>query len=168
MKVLLIILSSQFVTLVAGGQTVGSFLPKAIKSNERYLFYQHGAVVTELGNNAINQSVPEWGPYEYLNILDSLRSRGFNVISERRVKQVPDSLYAHKIVLQIDSLRSAGVGTKNIIVVGASAGWNITLQVASALENKKMKYVMMGGCWPDTYKEYEHDVLHGRLLSSIE
>jgi hypothetical protein len=128
------------------GQTIGTHLPSPINKSEKFLFYLHGGVVTVLGNNAINQSVPEWGPYEYLNILDSLRSRGFNVISERRFEGVNDSVYANKMVSQIDSLFKAGVKPKNILVVGASAGWNITLQVSDKLKDKNMKYVIMGGC----------------------
>ena len=62
-------------------QSVSSALPAKLSPADRYLFYLHGGVVTVLGNNAINQSVPEWGPYEYLNILDSLRKRGFYIIS---------------------------------------------------------------------------------------
>lgn len=75
------------------GQSVSANLPSTLKRSEKFLFYLHGGVVTVLGNNAINQSVPEWGPYEYLNILDSLRKRGFNVISENRKEPVPDSFY---------------------------------------------------------------------------
>lgn len=63
-------------------QVVSSFLPKPIASTEKYIFYLHGAVVTALGDNAINKPAPEWGPYQYSHILDSLRSLGYNVISE--------------------------------------------------------------------------------------
>lgn len=150
------------------GQTIGTHLPSPINKSEKFLFYLHGGVVTVLGNNAINQSVPEWGPYEYLNILDSLRSRGFSVISERRFEGVDDSVYVNKIVNQIDSLFDEGVNPKNIVVVGASAGWNITLHVSAKLKKKKMKYVIMGGCWPDTYKEYANLELYGKFLSIIE
>jgi len=57
-------------SVAAFGQSISSFLPARITKSEKYLFYLHGGVVTILGNNAINQSMPEWGPYEYLNILD--------------------------------------------------------------------------------------------------
>lgn len=84
-------------TFVAGGQTVSSDLPKPINKTQQYLFYQHAGVVTEGGNNAINRAVPEWGPYEYSAILDSLRKRGFQAISEIRKKGVADSVYVEKI-----------------------------------------------------------------------
>src|SRR5687767_3312921 len=96
-------------------QTIGSSLPRNIAKTEKYLFYLHGGVVTVLGNNAINQSVPEWGPYEYLNILDSLKKRGFNVISENRKPGVDDSVYVNKIVGQVDTLFRKAVPAKNIL-----------------------------------------------------
>jgi Domain of unknown function (DUF5703) len=134
----------------------------------KYLFYTHGGVVTGRGNNAVTEAAPEWGPYEYSNILDSLRRRGFNVFSEIRQKDVDDSVYANKISKQIDSLLKAGVPARNILVSGASAGWNITLHVAALLKNKDMHYVIMGGCWPDTYKDYTNLELYGHFLSIIE
>ena len=149
-------------------QSISSFLPGKISKAEKYLFYLHGGVVTVLGNNAINQSMPEWGPYEYLNILDSLRTRGFNIISEYRKPGIDDSVYAGKISKQVDSLFRAGVKPGNILIVGASAGWAIALQVSAKLKNNSMKYVIMGGCWPDTYKEFKETVLYGHFFSIIE
>jgi hypothetical protein len=150
------------------GQTITSSIPAKIDIDGKYLFYLHGAVVTELGDNAINQSVQEWGPYEYSNILDSLRKQGFYVISEIRKKGIDDSVYGNKIVKQIDSLLGSGVRTEKIMVVGASSGWNIALDVSSKLKNEEMNYVIMGGCWPETYKDYLNTELYGHFLSIIE
>jgi len=163
MKLLILLL---LISVVATGQT--TFLPKKIGKSEKYLFYLHGAVVTELGNNAINQSVPEWGPYEYLNILDSLQKRGFNVISERRQKGVDNSIYVNKILKQLDSLLMAAVKANNIVIVGASAGWDIALRVSSRQKNEALNFVIMGGCWPETYKDYLNTELYGHFLSIIE
>ncbi len=135
---------------------------------EKYLFYLHGGVVTVRGNNAINQSMPEWGPYEYLNILDSLRNRGFNIISENRKEGIVTEVYVDRISRQIDTLISAGVKSKEILLIGASAGWEIVLHVSSKLKDNNIKYVVMGGCWPDTYKEYLQIELFGHFLSIIE
>lgn len=153
---------------VAIGQSISAFLPHKIARSGNYLFYQHGGVVTVLGNNAINQSMPEWGPYEYLNILDSLRSRGFNIISENRKEGIEDTLYADKISKQIDTLFKAGVKAQNILIVGASAGSAITLNLSAKLKIREMKYVVMGGCWPDTHKDYQTIELYGDFLSIIE
>jgi hypothetical protein len=133
-----------------------------------YVFYFHGTVVTELGNNAINPSMPEWGPYEYSNILDSLRKRNFIIISEIRKKGVPDSVYIQKAVQQTDSLLKAGIPQKNILFIGASAGWTIVLHAAAQLGRDSIRYVMMGGCWPNDHQRYEKLPLRGRFLSIIE
>jgi hypothetical protein len=165
LKPFLIIVFASSTTIA---QTISVSVPKEVSKSEKYLFYLHGGVVTVLGNNAINQSVPEWGPYEYLSILDSLQKHGFNVISENRKAGVDDTVYVNKIVSQIDTLFRAGIKPKNILVIGASAGWNIAIRISSKLRNKKMKYVIMGGCWPDTYKDYLDIELYGKFLSVIE
>jgi len=153
---------------VTEAQTVSTGLPKDINPKERYLFYLHGAVVTILGNNAINNGAPEWGPYEYLNILDSLAKNGFTVISENRKEKIDDTVYSNKIVKQIDSLFKKQVSPESILLIGASAGWNIVLQVAYKMKHKSMRFVIMGGCWPDTYKDFSGFQLNGNFLSVIE
>ena len=150
------------------GQTIGSSIPSKVDLNGKYLFYLHGGVVTLFGNNAINQSVPKWGPYEYFNILDSLNKNGFYVISEIRKNGIDDSVYVNKISKQLDTLLRVGVNPEKILVVGASSGWNITIGVSSKLKNGKLRYVLMGGCWPDTYKDYLNIELYGQFLSIIE
>ncbi|HYC83908.1 MAG TPA: hypothetical protein VEB86_01745 [Chryseosolibacter sp.] len=156
------------IALPAAGQTITTGLPRKINPAEKYLFYFHGGVVTKLGNNAINNAAPEWGPYEYSNILDSLRKRGFNVISEIRKDGVNDSVYIDKLFGHISSLMRGGVPAKNIVVVGASAGSYIVLHAAARLRNDSLKFVIMGGCWPETHKDYAGIVLFGRFLSIIE
>lgn len=157
-----------FIHAAALGQSISSSLPKEVVPSERYLFYLHGGVVTGLGDNAINPSAPEWGPYEYLNILDSLQSRGFHVISENRKEGVEDSVYVNKIVKQVDSLLTQEVPAENLLMVGASAGWSIAVYVSSKLKNEDISFVLMGGCWPETYKEYLGIELYGHFLSIIE
>lgn len=165
---MVLLLAFVLAVVICNAQTIGKNLPEVIHKEARYLFYQHGAVVSVLGDNAVNQSVPEWGPYQYSAILDSLSRRNFNVISEIRKMGIDDSVYADKITTQIDALLAAGVKVKNILILGASAGWNITLLVSAKAKIKKMKFVIMGGCWPDTYKDYELLKLYGKFLSVIE
>ena len=168
MKILTAIIVFHVLVPHLPAQSISSSLPHKINPSERYMFYLHGGVVTVLGNNAINQSVPEWGPYEYLNILDSLRKQGFYIISENRKEGVSDSLYAIKLSKQVDSLLSAHVPTSNIILLGASSGWDIVLKAADRLKNKNLNYVIMGGCWAETYKDYQSLQLNGHFLSIIE
>jgi hypothetical protein len=143
-------------------------LPSTIDPARYYMFYLHGGVVTVKGDNAINDPVPEYGPYQYSRILDTLRSHGFYVISERRLPGVDDSVYTQKIAQQVDTLLKSKVPVSNIILVGASAGSNIVLNVSDRLINPEMKYVIMGGCSPDIYKYYLNIKTTGRFLSIIE
>jgi hypothetical protein len=150
------------------GQSVGTHLPDKISRKARYVFYLHGGVVTVRGDMAINESVPEWGPYEYSRILDSLKARRVHVISEIRKEKVSDSVYVQKIAAQIDSLLKRRVPAQNILVLGASAGNNIALGVSDKMKNPKLRFVHMGGCWPDTWKDYTKLDLTGHFLSLIE
>ncbi|HYF31629.1 MAG TPA: hypothetical protein VD993_10960 [Chitinophagaceae bacterium] len=168
MKPLSALLAFLFVCIAINAQTVSTFVGSRIDKNARYLFYLHGGVVTVLGDNAVNQSVPEWGPYEYSNICDTLRRRGFNVISEIRQEGIEGKVYTNKIVQQVDSLLKGGVSVSNIVLVGASSGWDIVLHVASVLKHPHLQYVIMGGCWPGTYKDYTGIELYGHFLSIIE
>jgi len=168
MKLLIvaILLCSLFTS--AKAQEIRYDLPATIDPSRYYTFYLHGGVVTVKGDNAINDPVPEYGPYQYSRILDTLRSHGFYVISERRMPGVDDSVYTRKISHQIDTLLKAKVPVSNIILIGASAGSNIVLHVSHRLNNPQMKYVIMGGCSPDIYKYYLEIEPAGRFLSIIE
>lgn len=152
----------------ASAQGVSPNLPAIINNHKNFLFYLHGAVVSVKGDNAINDAAPEWGRYEYSNILDSLRVRNFEVISEIRQTGIDDTVYANKIVLQIDTLLKSGVKPSQILLVGASSGWNIVLLASSNMKNPFLHFVMMGGCWPETYKNYSAISLFGHYLSIIE
>ena len=106
----------------AAAQNIRHDLPSNINPAGYYMFYLHGGVVTVKGDNAINDPVPQFGPYQYSRILDTLRAHGFYVISERRMPGVDDSVYVKKVALQVDTLLKAKVPARNIILVGASAG----------------------------------------------
>jgi hypothetical protein len=152
----------------ATAQHVQRDLPPKIDAKGYYLFYLHGGVVTVKGDNAINDPVPHFGPYQYSRILDSLQAHGFHVISERRMPKVDDTVYALKISRQVDTLLKAGVPARNIMLVGASAGSHVVILAADKINNPKMKYVIMGGCWSELYKEYLNIKVAGKFLSIRE
>ena len=168
MKLFILPILFFLIRVSATAQHIQHDLPTNIKPSGHYLFYLHGGVVTVKGDNAINDPVPEYGPYQYSRILDTLRAHGFIVVSERRMPGIDDSVYAIKIAKQIDTLLKAKVPMRNIILVGASAGSNIVLLVSDRVEYREMKYVIMGGCSPDIYKYYVDLQIEGRFLSIIE
>jgi len=143
-------------------------LPRELNPDRFYLFYLHGGVVTVKGDNAINDPVPQFGPYQFSRILDTLGQHGFTVVSERRMRGIDDTVYALKIFRQVDTLIKAGVPVKNVLLVGASSGSNVVLLAADKIRDPQMKYVIMGGCASNLYKEYLTLQLPGYFLSIIE
>jgi hypothetical protein len=133
--------------------------------NEKYLFYLHGAIVQDMGIHAVSK---DFGPYKYLDIVDTLKSRGFIVISEARPKDTRAEDYAQKITSQIDSLIAAKIPFENILLVGASAGAGIVMEIALRKKESKLHYVIMGLCWPDTKEQFEGKALCGNFLSIYE
>src|ERR1044072_3436089 len=86
----------------------------------RYLFYLPGRIIQEPGGeNAVS---PEFGKYEYAEILDTLADRAFVVVSEARPKNTNIIPYAQKVAEQVNALLKGGVPPANITVVGASRG----------------------------------------------
>ncbi len=132
------------IAYTATAQNISSHLPSKIIPNQNYLFYFHGAVVSVKGDNAINDGAPEWGRYEYSNILDSLQKRNFYVVSEIRKQGVDDSIYEEKIVKQIDTLLKQGIKPSQILLIGASSGWNIVLRAAAKLKKRFVAFCHYG------------------------
>lgn len=139
--------------------------PKKTDDPKKYLFYLPGGIVLAQGIHAVS---PDFGPYEYLRILDTLRSNGYEVISEVGPNGTEEAIYVDKVSKQIDSLLTLGVAPEKITVVGASLGAYITIDVAIRLKNSRINYAIMGMCWPDTYKDYATKDLCGNFLSIYE
>jgi predicted esterase len=132
---------------------------------QRYLFYLHGAILENQGANAVS---PEYGAYEYENILTTFRKEKFTVISEVRAKNTDVTTYAKKVVGQIDSLLKTGAPAKNITVIGASKGGMMTLYVSSFLKNKDVNFVILAGCFSDIANSTPQINLCGNILSIHE
>jgi hypothetical protein len=134
---------------------------------QKYLFYLHGGIVQEQGINAVSI---QFGEYKYRNIVDTLKGFGYHVISEVRPKGTVEIDYAAKVAMQIDSLLRAKVLPENIIVVGASQGAYIAIEVSWKLKNPEVRYVIMALCWEyslDYFSKYKTE-LCGNFLSIYE
>jgi pimeloyl-ACP methyl ester carboxylesterase len=155
------------VSIEAGAQSISGFLPLTVDTSQTYLFYLHGGVVQDQGIHAVSEY---YGKYEYLAILDSLRSRGFQVISEARPKGTEVEDYAAKIAGQVDSLLEKGVSPRKIVIVGASLGAYMALEAAHRLQNSNVSYVLIGLCSEyavSRYLSYGNN-LYGNFLSIFE
>jgi hypothetical protein len=138
--------------------------PDSIDPAEQYLFYLHGKIIEDQGIPAIS---PDYGEFEYGEILEKLSGYGFVVISEQRPKNTDGVEYASRLTEQITTLLNAGVQAKNITVLGASKGAGIAIFVSQLLENKDINYVIMAICHADTLAELRQKQipLHGNVLS---
>jgi hypothetical protein len=117
-------------------------VPSTIEVNARYLFHMHGLVVELQGPNARSQ----WGEYRYRWTIETLADRGFVVISEVRPQRTPILRYANMVAGQVAKLRAAGVPGDNIIVTGISKGAEITVLTTAAVNDPRVRFVVMAGC----------------------
>lgn len=149
------------------GQNITAVIPQNADATQTYLFYLHGGVVQQQGVHAVSSY---YGEYDYLGILDTLSSAGFQVISEARPRDTDEIAYAQKVALQVDSLLQQGVAPGKVVIVGASQGAYITLEAAYRIKRNKLNYVILGLC-SDYALEYFSDYgkeLHGNYLSIYE
>lgn len=130
-------------------QTQGIVLndvPQKIDTKARFLFYLHGYIV-EAGNT--RPTSPKFGVYEYEQILDTFKQRGFVIISEARKKDPEVEPYAAKVTEQVRQLLKAKVPPKQITVVGASQGSWIAMLASTYLENRNVNFVFIAACSAD-------------------
>lgn len=138
--------------------------PISIDLSKQFLFYLHGKIIEDQGIHAVS---PDYGAYEYEEILAKFASYGFVVISEQREKNTDAMKYADRIVGQATELLNAGVSPENITVIGASKGAYIAALVSNLLKNSKVDFVLLGTCHPTTIEEWKQNrtFLFGNVLA---
>ncbi len=137
--------------------------PEKVDTSAHYLFYLHGRIV-ETGRRPVS---PQYGPYEYDQILDTFKQRGFVVISEQRPAGTDVEKYAAKVAGQVRQLLKAGVPTRNITVVGASQGSYIAMLASTYLKNRDLNFVFMAACSAEA-RFLDLVDWHGQVLSIYE
>jgi hypothetical protein len=137
-------------------------VPDSPDTKARYIFYLHGRIIEEEG---VDKAVsPEFGKYEYFEILDALADRGFIVISEARQKNTDVAVYAQKVADQARALLKAGVPPGNITIAGASKGGVIAHKASSILHNGDLNIVMLSSCGAGYLDNFQPDLV-GNVLS---
>lgn len=126
----------------------------------KYIFYLHGRIVEDQGLEATS---PQFGKYEYEEILGTLADRGFTVISEVRAKDTNIKQYAQKIAGQVNALLKAGVPPAHITIVGASKGGTITHLVSSLIKNRDINVVLLAACGKGYHEGFAIDLV-GNVL----
>jgi len=89
--------STQTAAVSEGPQVSDYAFPVSIDPESRYMFYLHGQIIEDQGLAAVS---PVFGAYEYVAILEALRSHGFVVISEQRSGGTDVDAYAQKVLSQ--------------------------------------------------------------------
>jgi hypothetical protein len=139
-------------------------VPPKVDPKAHYVFYLHGRIIEDQG---IRPRHPQYGYYEYEQILQTLEQRSFVVISETRAKDTDPAQYASKVIKQIQSLLSSRVPASRVCVIGASKGGVIAMLVSAGLKNTKVRFVVMGSC-NDSIEQTFHPNLSGEVLSIYE
>ena len=132
---------------------------------ERHVIYLHGRIVQD--QQVARPQHPEHGYYELDAIRAAFRERGFVVHSEIRPKGSSVGDGADRVVSQVRELLASGVPADRITVVGASMGAAIGLHTAARLQNRDVRFVLLGPClsrnFPAVAKEEGKDPA-GRIL----
>jgi len=142
----------------------GYKFPGSIDPIKRYMFYLHGKIIEDQGIPAVS---PEFGEYRYEEILRTLQSYGFEIISELRPKDADGWEYAQRTARQVFELLTAGVPPGSITVVGVSKGATIAAVTSHLVGNPKVNYVLLGTCHPTLVEEWKKGglTLSGNVLT---
>jgi hypothetical protein len=143
---------------------VTTSIPDVIDPNARFVFYIHGKIIESQGVDPVS---PQFGLYEFTDILNYLGESGFTTIGDVRSGPTDVDTYSNYVVWQIESLLTAGVPEENITVIGFSKGGYITMLVSSKLGKTKVNFVIIAICNEETIASSDLS-LGGRILSLYE
>lgn len=110
----------------------------------RHVIYLHGRIVQAQQN--VRPEHPEYGHYEFDAIKKAFRDRGFEVTAEMRPRDATVDDFANRVVKQVRALIASGVRAERITVVGASMGSAIALRTAARLQNRQVRFAVLGPC----------------------
>jgi hypothetical protein len=144
--------------------TVLRVVPEHPDPRAHYVIYLHGRIIEDQGPRPTH---PDWGIYEYQQILDTLAAPGLTVISEQRRPATDMDQFAEHVAGQVRKLLAAKVPAESIAVVGFSKGGGIATRTSALLRNDKVNFVFLGACGNGDFSGSTLDV-RGRILSIYE
>ena len=144
--------------------TIQSSLPENINTQDRYLFYLHGKIIEIEGTDAVS---PQFGTYEFAEILQYLADAGYEVIGEVRTSPTDVTDYAGHVAEQVRDLLRQGVPDRNITIVGFSKGAGISILISTMLHNPDLNFALLAICGEEITSSSGLD-LSGRILSLYE
>lgn len=135
----------------------------------RHLIYVHGRIIQE--HQSRRPKSPRFGYYELDQILETFRGKGFAVSGETRSRSATESGSADGLVSQIRRLLDSGVPPSRVTIVGASMGAGIALVASARLQNKDLRFAVLGACLSENVRRIlagEGKAPSGRILSVRE
>jgi pimeloyl-ACP methyl ester carboxylesterase len=144
-------------------QPILSSAPESPDLSATYVFYLHGQIIETAGRRPTH---PQFGVYEYDEILGALSGPGRVVVSEQRAPDTDVAEYADSIAAQVRALIAQGVPAEHIAVVGFSKGGRIAIATSAALR-ERVTYVFLAACSQGVFDTESYRV-SGRVLSIYE
>ena len=160
-RLLLLPLLLTAATAEAGETGIVPTPPKNPGKDTRFLFYIQGKILEDKGRRPTH---PQYGVYEYDQILGMFAGEGFLVISEIRKPGTRVDGYGKKVAGQVMALLKAGVPAENISVVGFSEGGMMTLAASHYTKDVRIKFAVLAGCFGQNQKYRPV----GRFLSILD
>ncbi|UZO82038.1 alpha/beta hydrolase [Aquimarina sp. ERC-38] len=133
------------------------------QSTKYHIFYLHGRILEIQGKTA---SHPEYGTYNFDEIISKLTIPGAKVYAEVRKNNTVAETYALNVSKKIDSLIKIGIVPEHISVIGASKGAIIASHI-SHINKNPINYIFLAG--NNKHQEQENNwSFHGQVLSIYE
>jgi pimeloyl-ACP methyl ester carboxylesterase len=135
----------------------------------RHVIYLSGRIVQEA--QSARPEHPQFGYYELEQILAAFRQRGFVVRGDIRPKSASVSDAADEVVARVRALLAEGVPADHVTVVGGSMGATIALLASARLQNRGLRFALLGICLSTSVaalREGERRGPSGRLLAIRE
>jgi predicted esterase len=119
-------------------ESILSSAPEDPDVSATYIFYLHGQIIERAGRRPTH---PQFGVYEYDEILRALSGSDRVVVSEQRAPDTDVAEYADSIAAEVSALIAKGVPAEQIAVVGFSKGGRIAI-ATSSLMREAVTYVL--------------------------
>jgi len=129
----------------------------------KHVFYLHGRIIELQGVDAVSE---QFGKYEYLSIIDSLKVTQANIHHNVRAADVDFQAFCEKTSSEIDALVNSGVEPSDITVIGASKGAVMAMCISNMNEHP-INYVLLAANNDYIQRENQWN-LHGRILGIYE
>ncbi|HVU23307.1 MAG TPA: hypothetical protein VHE13_04220 [Opitutus sp.] len=130
-----------------------------ITPGKPHLIYLHGAIVAGTNGRPVS---PQFGPYEFQQILDRFTSAGFEVLSEIRPGNDVARIAA-RIGGWVRELKAGGIPANRIALVGASLGGIAAARISHELKDRELSYVLVASLF--RVQGLSPVPLSGRVLS---